>query len=52
MRGMYDHVTVPDTHTFIVNHRLNRDQIVRFLRHDAFARDATTLDALRALVKH
>ena len=52
MLGMYDHVTVLDTHTFIVNHYLNLNQILRFLCHDPFARDATTLDALRALVKH
>ena len=52
LKGMTDHITLPVTHSFLMNNPLVLYQVLWFLRQDAFARDVTLMDAVRALTQH
>ena len=52
LKGMTDHITLPATHSFLMNNPLVLYQVLWFLRQGAFARDVTLMDAVRALTQH
>ena len=52
MKGMTDHITLPATHSFLMNNPLVLYQVLWFLRQGAFARDVTLMDAVKALTQH
>ena len=52
MKGMTDHITLPVTHSFLMNNPLVLYQVLWFLREGAFARDVTLMDAVKAVTQH
>ena len=52
LKGMTDHITLPVTHSFLMNNPLVLYQVLWFLRQGAFARDVTLTDAVRAVTQH
>ena len=52
LKGMTDHITLPVTHSFLMNNPLVLYQVLWFLRQGAFARDVTLMDAVKAVTQH
>ena len=52
LKGMTDHITLPVTHSFLMNNPLVLYQVLWFLREGAFARDVTLMDAVKAVTQH
>ena len=52
MKGMIDHITLPDTHSFLMNNPLVLCQVLWFLRQGAFARDVTLMDDVKSVPQH
>lgn len=49
--GMQDHITLPVTHTFMMNDPLVIAQVLQFLQQGRFDPDITWLDALNAMIE-